>query len=101
VQPLHGCWLARFNPSVPCDGPMDRAHLLAKQSLKREVSADPRLVWHPSLWVWACRRHHVDLDNHVFRIGRGDLPEATELAAEILGLGWLLDREYGPLEDAA
>jgi hypothetical protein len=100
VQRLHSCWLATFSDK-PCQGPMDRAHLIAKQRLKREVSGDPRLVWHPSLWVWACRRHHGDFDNRVLRVGRGDLPVGLEGAAEILGLGWMLDADYGPLDAAA
>lgn len=101
MQPLHTCWLARFAPSVPCDGPMDKAHLIRKATLKREVSDDPRLVWHPSLWVWACRRHHGDFDNRVFSVAREEMPEVLEASAVVLGLGWLLDREYGPVDAAA
>jgi hypothetical protein len=106
VQPLHDCWLARFNASVPCDGPMDKAHLLPKQRIKRQFAgSDPEtlraVIWHRSLWVPACRRHHGDFDNYVFRITREDLPEGLEYAAHVLGLGWSLDADYGSLEDAA
>lgn len=85
---------------------MDRAHLLPKARLKRELRGQPaelveRAVWHPGVWVWACRRHHGDFDNHVFRVERSELPAGVEVFAEALGVGWMLDREFGPLERVA
>jgi hypothetical protein len=94
------CFFARFSDE-PCDGPTDKAHLIPKQRIKREVSDDPRLVWHPSVWVHACRRHHADFDNHVFRIARSDLPAVTEAAAKVLGMEWSLVSDYGPRDERA
>jgi hypothetical protein len=53
------CWLARFAPEVPCDGPEDFAHLIAKQRIKREVSHDQRIVWHPATFVRAVLEAHL------------------------------------------
>lgn len=81
---------------------MDKAHLIPKSRIKRELgTSDQRLIWHPVLWVYACRRHHADFDNRVFRLARGDLPAGLEGAARVLGMEWSLDRDYGPLKDAA
>lgn len=96
MPPLHDCFFAPFS-EAPCDGPTDPCHLIAKQRLKREVSTDPRLVWHPSLWVYGCRRHHGDFDNRVLRVPREALPVAVEEAAVILGMGWSLDQDFGPV----
>jgi hypothetical protein len=98
------CWLARFAPEVPCDGPEDPVHLLPKQRIKREVSHDQRIVWHPATFVRACRRHHGMLDvERTLRIPRSEaITEASprsprpRLAREF-GLEWSLDRDYGPL----
>lgn len=95
MQRLHCCFFA-VHSEKPCDGPMDRAHLLPKQRLRREVSDDPRLVWHPSVWVWGCRRHHAAFDARMLRLAREDVPEVTELAAKVLGMEWSLDQMYGP-----
>jgi hypothetical protein len=92
------CWLARFAPEVPCDGPEDFAHLIAKQRIKRQVSRDQRIVWHPATFVRACRRHHGMLDvERTLRVPRSEIPAATEAFAREFGLEWSLDRDYGPL----
>jgi hypothetical protein len=90
------CWLARFAPDVPCDGPEDFAHLIGKQRIKREVSHDQRIVWHPATFVRACRRHHGMLDvERTLRIPRSEIPAITEAFAREFGLEWSLDRDYG------
>lgn len=93
------CFFAQHSPHA-CDGPMDRAHLIAKQRIKRELRGQEDLmdqaVWHPAVWVWACRRHHGDFDNKRMRFGRGDVPAQVEAYAEALGLTWSLDADFGP-----
>lgn len=80
---------------------MDRIHLIPKGRIKQELQTDDkRLLWHPSLWVYSCRKHHADFDNWVFRVAREDLPPALEEAAKVLGMEWSLDRDYGQ-KDAA
>lgn len=93
---MSDCWLARFAPEVPCDGPEDFAHLISKQRIKREVSHDQRIVWHPATFVRACRRHHGMLDvERTLRIPRSEIPAITEVFAREFGLEWSLDRDYG------
>lgn len=103
VLPQHSaCFLARFSDR-PCDGPMDSAHVIPKQRIRRELKGEPRelverVVWHPSVLILACRRHHGDLDvARSVRLTRADLPAAVEVFAEVMGLGWSLDRDYGPI----
>jgi hypothetical protein len=91
---------------------MDRAHLIPKQRIRKEMkirvrTADGRrsvssapdwlfgIVWDERVVVRACRRHHADWDNRVFNIARGEVPQACEEYAEEYGLTWSLDRDYG------
>lgn len=96
------CWLAAFS-DVPCDGPTDRAHLLKKEVLKRELKiaatdevALQRFIWHPAVWVHACRFHHGQFDAYRLKVPREKLPETCERFADIFGLTWLVERTYGP-----
>lgn len=103
------CFLARFSDR-PCDGRLVKAHLIPRQTLKREVcgATGTRLLYldvvnDPRSWVWACggplgnAGHHGMLDaSRTLRIPRDRLPLALEDFAAELGLGWWLDREYGP-----
>jgi hypothetical protein len=90
--------------SGPCDGRLVRAHLIPKQLLKREHLSQ----WDPRVWVPCCGGptgiggHHGMLDHsRTLKIPRGALPIAVEEFARETGLTWWLDREYGPLEQAA
>jgi hypothetical protein len=77
---------------------MDRAHLIPKARIKRELRIEREwrpVVWDPRVLVKACRRHHADWDNRVFNIARGEVPQACEEYAEEYGLVWSLDRDYG------
>lgn len=55
------------------------------------------------VWVWGCggamglSGHHGQVDGLSLRVSRYSLPQALEEYAEELGLGWWLDRRYGPL----
>jgi hypothetical protein len=85
----------------PCDGPRDRCHLIPKQRIKREwrsLGAEDlkKLVWHRSVWVWGCRRHHGDFDNKALRVPRSRVPAVTWSFAEQFGLTWSLDRDFPP-----
>jgi hypothetical protein len=112
------CWLAGFSDR-PCDGRLVRAHLISQQVLRRDVWSRRSLmrwsipgfpdrfddlVWDPAVWVWACggphgnAGHHGMLDHQgigPIRIPRAAIPERTERFAELVGLGWFLDRTYG------
>jgi hypothetical protein len=102
------CFLAQFS-SKPCDGRLIRAHLISKQTIRRELGKGWRFIADdPSCWVWACggptgcSGHHGMLDYaRTVRIPRTSLPAALEGFAESHGLTWWLDREYGPLGRAA
>lgn len=105
---VEGCWLARFSDR-PCDGRFDRAHLIAKQTIKRELRGQydaselGKIVWHHTVWVHACRRHHGDFDNWAIgfrRVRREDLPMGLEMFAEEFGLVPTLDRLYGLRSEA-
>jgi hypothetical protein len=104
------CFLARFGVMVdgsrvpPCDGRLIRVHLIPKQKIKTtmqwlagEVNAND-----PRSWAWGCggivgnSGHHGCLDSsRTLRIPRAAIPAGTEELAELLGLGYWLDREYG------
>jgi hypothetical protein len=98
------CWLKQFT-DTPCDGRMDRAHLLPRQLMRRELKGRPDL---PALlvdgrgWMPACRAHHSAFDTaRPMRVPRSSLPEGLESFAEGLGLLWWIEREYGEIEEAA
>lgn len=83
----------------PCQGQLIRAHLLPAREL-RKVGHDPR---DPRSWVYACGGivglggHHGLFDGPKrLRLRREAIPAGTEELAEWLGLGWFLDREFGP-----
>jgi len=101
------CWLGAFgqmehgDPMPPCSGPLIRAHLIPKQTLKRE-HADPM---DPRSWVWACGGiagnggHHGALDHsRSLRLPRGSLPPGVEELAAEIGLEWYLDKTFGERE---
>lgn len=102
------CWLARFDPEGrPCDGPLDRVHLIPKSLIRRTLRTggvtDTRLqsnvVWNPAVYVSGCRFHHGQLDTaRKIKLRRECIPDSTEAFAAILGLSWWLEREYGPAE---
>lgn len=92
------CWVAETLPDAgPCDGVLQRAHLVRQQVLRREVgegwrkaAADPRS------WVLMCFKHHGQLDySRTLKIPREVLPVEVEEFARKHGLLWWLDREYG------
>jgi hypothetical protein len=92
----------------PCEGRMDRCHLIAKSRLKREFGGKDviyvnlrYLLWHPDVWVWGCRRHHQAFDARQLKVQRLHLPPSVERFAEAFGLGWSLDADYGVRESAA
>jgi hypothetical protein len=100
-----GCWVAEHvQNSGPCDGRLVRAHLIPKQLLRRERLFE----WDPRVWVPVCGGptgiggHHGQLDHsRTLRIPREKLPAFVEQFADDNGIGWYLDREYGPKEMAA
>lgn len=85
----------------PCDGRLVRCHLIPKQVIRR---VDPGAVWDDRAWVWGCggitgcSGHHGALDqSRTLRLPRGVLPSWLDDFAAEFGLGWWLDRTYGPL----
>lgn len=100
-RPRPSCWLASFS-DAPCDGKLRKCHLIAKQTIKREVGKQH--MWDDRSWVWGCGGpmgnggHHGMLDySRTLRIERDRLPAAVEAFAAEHGIGWWLDREYGSL----
>ncbi|HEY4452355.1 MAG TPA: hypothetical protein VGN13_12270 [Solirubrobacteraceae bacterium] len=102
------CFLARFT-DTPCSGRLERCHLIARQTIKREVQlpeGDERdfreILWDPRVWVPGCVFHHGQLDMaRKIRLARGDLPVGVEEFACEFGLVWVLDRVFGPRKGAA
>lgn len=99
------CWLAQFGRG-DCRGPLQKAHLIAKQTLRREVIGHPKpkrgwtadefaLLWDERVWVLACELHHGRFDGHRLVVPREALPEPLEAFAVEIGLGHWLDRRYG------
>lgn len=95
---LPSCW---FAGASSCDGPLQRAHLIPKQRIKREASRAFDVVWDPRVWAPMCERHHRRFDAGLERIDRGRLPVTVEEYAVEHRLGWSLDRDYGPRSAAA
>lgn len=103
------CWLASFSEE-PCDGRLIRAHLIPRQRIVREVTKTlPKdeafeVIWDERVWVPVCggvmgnAGHHGMFDGKSLRVPRWALPEGVEEYAAQYGLGWSLDREYGPRE---
>jgi hypothetical protein len=102
-----GCWIAEHVVLPgPCDGQLVKAHLIAKQTIKREAQGAD--LWDPRCWVPICGGitgsggHHGALDYaRTIRIPRDALPVAVDEFAAEHGLTWYLERNYGPLEMAA
>gem|GEM_PF-4747895 len=114
------------SPQAECQGRIDRCHLIKKSEIKarfplgatldesdagvfRPVGkgepwavmtshiAQDDLISDPHLIVPGCRRHHHLFDvARKLRIPRESIPQATEQWAWMYGMGWWLDREYGP-----
>lgn len=101
------CWIAEIGLASPqlcvyrADGQPDAAHLgfsenwLSKSAtgphLSKEEANDPRLL------KPICRKHHGMLDNGSLSVLRSQLPASVEEYAEEFGLGYKLDRDYGPI----
>lgn len=98
-MPEPTCFLAQFSKR-PCEGRLIRAHLLAKQALKRR-GLDP---WDDATWVWACggppHMHglggcHGRLDNYTLIVPPEALPEALVAFAERESMVPYIERRFG------
>lgn len=98
------CWLAQFS-STTCEGRLIVAHILPRQLLKREghpeAVHDPRASVPACGGITGCSGHHGRLDGYQLTVPRTALPGGTEALAHELGLGWYLDRRFGPVEAVA
>lgn len=93
------CWLRQFS-ELPCAGPLEHAHLVEKQRLRKEGHAD--LIPDPRTWRPACRKHHTALDH--FRglvVPREAIPGELEKLCDEIGLTWALDKRFGERSVAA
>jgi hypothetical protein len=101
------CWFqAHLDGIGPCSGRLVKCHLLPRQLLKREGytwAIDDDRSWVPGCGgPMGNAGHHGMLDtSRTLRIPRSVVPSYVEELAEECGLGWWLDREYGPREMAA
>ena len=85
------------------------AHLIPKQQIKKALAGMVLddldgyvILWDQRVTRAACYRHHTMLDqSRKLRVPRHAIPVETEEYAAELGLGWWLDREYGPRVVAA
>lgn len=104
-MPKRRCWFAGLPGAGPCSGRLVRCHLIAQQTLEREIGAGWRAVARdPRSWVWGCGGitgvggHHGMLDYGGVRrlhVPRYRLPAGLEELAAEVELGWYLDRTYG------
>ncbi len=76
----------------PCDGPIQAAHVISKQALKRRGLQ--AFLWDVRNGVAACYQHHRRSDSGHARFPREMLPAAAEEFARELDLDWWLDRFY-------
>lgn len=94
---MSGCF---FHGDGTCSGLLERAHLIPKQRIKRELkyrlSADELhdVVWDPRVLVLACRRHHILFDAWRLRPLREALPEGVEEFARQWGFEAFLERDF-------
>lgn len=94
------CWFKHNLTGIgPCEGPLERAHLIRAQVIAREIGSDFETLWDPRAWVPGCVRHHRALDHsRQIRIPRAQLPAAVEqFAVEHEAVAYWLEREYGPV----
>lgn len=79
------CWFKHtITGCGPCEGPLQRAHLIRAQVIAREIGTEFETLWDPRAWVPGCERHHRMLDHsRQIRVDREQLPAAVrEFAAE-------------------
>lgn len=77
-----------------CEGPVQAAHIIPKQALRRRRLYEH--VWDPRNGLGACYRAHTRSDAGLERFPAERIPEdAWEFARE-LGLDWMLEKLYGP-----
>lgn len=75
----------------PCGGPMQQAHLIPRQLLRRNNLE----LWNQATWIWACANHHGAFDtSRTIRVPRKAIPQSTEEFAKRHGISWYLDRTY-------
>jgi hypothetical protein len=97
------CFFRDLPDAGPCDGRLIKAHLIPRQTLRRELNASPKLIDDPRVWRWCCGGvngtggHHGRFDSrgcNPLRIPRHRLPADFLELTEELGLGWWVDRTY-------
>lgn len=110
-QQVATCWLAPFS-DTPCSGRIEKVHLLAKQTVRREVwlpvltgrveapdnfpATLRELVWDRRIWRFGCHGHHTGLDcTKRLVLERSDIPVSVEEFAREYGLTAKLDYVYG------
>lgn len=116
-QQVATCWFAQFS-DTPCSGRIEKVHLLAKQTVRREVW-DPvakgrveapdhlpatlrELLWDRRIWRFGCHGHHHDLDcSKRLVLERSDIPASVEEFAREYGLTAKLDYVYGERREVA
>lgn len=92
------CWLAQF-ASTPCSGIWELAHLIPKERL-RFYGVPEDAIWDPRVVRAVCGLHHDEFDETgAITLTRDQVPADTEEFANTWGLSWLLDREYGSIDD--
>lgn len=64
---------------------MQKAHLINKRWLKRELGMEGDDLWTPDLWVWGCWDHHQSFDSGFIPVPRYELPD--EFLRKVLDLG--------------
>ena len=86
-----GCQI--HDDPVDCEGPIQAAHLIPKQALRRR-GFSPEVIWDPRNGIAACYCAHRRSDAGLERFPSSRLPVEAWAFAEEVGLGWMLEKLY-------
>ena len=91
-----GCQI--HDDPLDCEGPVQAAHIIPKQSLKRHGHADK--IWDPRNGIGACYKAHRRSDAGLQRFPVAYLPAQFWEFAEEVNLSYLAEKLYGKREAA-
>jgi hypothetical protein len=82
----------RVKSKVPCDGPLQAAHVIRKQTL-RERGLGAEWVYSVDAAFTACQRHHERHDRGIERVPWDLLPARCQRFVQSLGLMHILQKQ--------
>jgi len=91
IVTARGCQV--HDDPLDCDGPVQAAHLIPKQALRRRKFYEH--VYDPRNGIGACYKAHRRSDAGIERFPAAYIPTGAWEFAEELGVDWMLERLYG------